>query len=59
MLAGGLAVDGTGAPAAPLTGAAPMLPAAVTVTLTVTVRMPTATTADHWTGWIGQFGHPA
>ncbi|KPI13635.1 hypothetical protein OV450_8319 [Actinobacteria bacterium OV450] len=58
-LAGGLAVDGIGAPTAPLTGAALMLLAAATATLTVTVRMPTATTADHQTGWIGQFGHPA
>ncbi|WP_328761772.1 MULTISPECIES: MFS transporter [unclassified Streptomyces] len=45
-LAGGFAVDGIGAPAAPLTGAALMLLAAVTVTLTVTVRMPRATAAD-------------
>ncbi|MEV0411554.1 hypothetical protein AB0I68_12310 [Streptomyces sp. NPDC050448] len=45
-LAGGFAVDGIGAPAAPLTGAALMLVAAVTVTLTVTVRMPGATAAD-------------
>ncbi|MFI6001567.1 MFS transporter [Streptomyces sp. NPDC051366] len=45
-LAGGFAVDGIGAPAAPLTGAALMLVAAVTVSLTVTVRMPRATAAD-------------
>ncbi|MEV6733159.1 MULTISPECIES: MFS transporter [unclassified Streptomyces] len=45
-LAGGFAVDGIGAPAAPLTGAALMLVAAVTVGLTVTVRMPRATAAD-------------
>ncbi|WP_327363610.1 MFS transporter [Streptomyces sp. NBC_01296] len=45
-LAGGFAVDGIGAPAAPLTGAALMLVAAVTVSLTVTVRMPTATATD-------------
>ncbi|WP_327281944.1 MFS transporter [Streptomyces sp. NBC_01205] len=45
-LAGGFAVDGIGAPAAPLMGAALMLLAAVTVTLTVTVRMPRATAAD-------------
>ncbi|WP_078613247.1 MFS transporter [Streptomyces katrae] len=45
-LAGGFAVDGIGAAAAPLTGAALMLVAAVTVGLTVMVRMPRATAAD-------------
>ncbi|MER7465890.1 MFS transporter [Streptomyces sp. NPDC097981] len=44
-MAGGFAVDGIGAGAAPLTGAALMLLAAVTVALTVTVRMPRATEA--------------
>ncbi|KJY31428.1 transporter, partial [Streptomyces sp. NRRL S-444] len=45
-LAGGFAVDGIGAAAAPLSGAALMLVAAVTVSLTVMVRMPRATAAD-------------